>query len=500
MRLGLLRRAAVLLCLVLIGCAQSSHSVEAPTGTAPRQETPPPNIVYILADDLGYGELGCYGQTKIQTPEIDRLAAEGMRFTHHYSGAPVCAPSRCVLLTGKHLGHSVIRDNGEVKPEGQRPIPDATVTIAERLKEAGYRTGAIGKWGLGPPGSEGDPTHQGFEHFFGYNCQREAHRFYPKHLWRNREKVLLPGNFEDPKTQYSHDLLSLEALWFIRESVRDPRPFFLFVPYTIPHVDLAVPQDSIDPYLGKLGDEQPYDGSRGYCTHPTPRSAYAGMISRLDRDVGRIMDTLRALGLDENTLVIFSSDNGPTYAGGVEPKYFESSGGLRGLKGSAYEGGIRVPMIARLPGVIAAGSETDHRSAFWDVHPTLCELAGVAPTPGIQGLSFLPTLRGTSQPRHEHLMWEFHGYGGIQAVILAEENGREWKGIRRRCKKEPEGPIALYDLASDPTESTDVAAAHPEVVAKIDRILREDRVPSTVYPQWSFPPPGAKKAPKKKTP
>ena len=491
--------------LFATGCVPFPHSTTASLQTEPAQPEnrakTPPNIVYILADDLGYGELGCYGQTKILTPEIDRLAAEGMRFTRHYSGAPVCAPSRCVLLTGKHLGHAVIRDNGEVKPEGQRPIPDATVTIAEKLKEAGYRTGAIGKWGLGPPGSEGDPTHQGFDHFFGYNCQREAHRFYPKHLWRNREKVILPGNLEEPKTQYSHDLLTLEALWFLRETERDDRPFFLFLPYTIPHVDLAVPQDSIDPYLGKLGREEPYDGSRGYCTHETPRSAYAGMISRLDRDVGRIMETLRALGLDQDTLVIFTSDNGPTYAGGVEPKYFESSGGLRGLKGSVYEGGIRVPMIAHWPGQIAAGSTTDHRSAFWDVFPTLCELAEIepgtgSPTSEIQGISFLPTLRGQPQSRHKHLLWEFHGYGGIQAVILAPEGPREWKGIRRRCKKEPEGPIALFDLASDPTESTDLAAEFPEVVAKIDRILREDRIPSPVYPQWAFPPP-AKKAPKK---
>ena len=453
--------------------------------------TRPPNIVYILADDLGYGELGSYGQTKIQTPHLDRLAAEGMRFTRHYSGAPVCAPSRCVLLTGKHLGHAVIRDNGEVKPEGQRAIPDDTVTIAEVLRDHGYRTGAIGKWGLGAPGSVGDPTAQGFEHFFGYNCQREAHRFYPKHLWRNREKVLLPGNQAEPKTQYSHDLTTLEALWFLREAAIDPRPFFLFIPSTIPHVDLSVPDDSIEPYLGKLGDEKPYDGKKGYCTHPTPRSAYAGMISRLDRDVGRILETLRALGLEDNTIVIFSSDNGPTYAGGVEPDYFESSGGLRGLKGSAYEGGIRVPMIARWPGRIAAASTSDHRSAFWDVFPTLCELAGVPAPIDLDGLSLVPTLLGAEtvgreQPRHEHLIWEFHGYGGIQAVILADDGSHEWKGIRTRCYRDPEGPIALYDLRNDPAETRDVAKEHPEIIARIGKILAEDRSPSSVYPRWDF--------------
>ena len=480
------------LIVLLLGLLSASVLADGPDdppdGAA--TETRRPNIVYILADDLGYGELGCYGQTKIRTPELDRMAAEGVRFTRHYSGAPVCAPSRCVLLTGKQLGNAVIRDNGEVKPEGQRAIPDETVTIAELLRDRGYRTGAIGKWGLGPPGSEGDPTFQGFDHFFGYNCQREAHRFYPKHLWRNRTKVILEGNLEEPRTQYSHDLLTLEALWFMRGSVEDDRPFFLYVPYTIPHVDLSVPEDSMEPYYGGLDDEQPYDGSKGYCTHPTPRSAYAGMISRLDRDVGRILETLRALGVEDDTLVIFSSDNGPTYAGGVEPEYFESSGGLRGLKGSAWEGGIRVPMIARWPGRIQAGSSTDHRSAFWDVLPTLCEVAGSPVPDDTDGLSFLPTLLGTDattpQKQHEHLVWEFHGYGGIQAAILAPADGREWKGVRTRCYRDPDGPIQLFDLASDPTESNDVSDDHPEIVERIRTIFLEDRIPSPVYPIWDY--------------
>lgn len=476
-------------CFVLLGLLWIDHHswLSAQPVESPKQDrSSPPNIIYILADDLGYGEVGCYGQTKISTPSLDQLAREGMRFTRHYSGAPVCAPSRCVLLTGRHLGHSVIRDNGEVKPEGQRPIPTDTVTIAEVLSEAGYRTAAIGKWGLGPPGSEGDPNRQGFDHFFGYNCQREAHRFYPKHLWRNQERVVLEGNLEDPKTQYSHDLLTLEALWFLRSAARGPDPFFLYLPYTIPHVDLSVPEDSMEPYYGELGDEQPYDGSKGYCTHPTPRSAYAGMISRLDRDVGRILETVRALGLDKNTLVIFSSDNGPTYAGGVEPKYFESSGGLRGLKGSAWEGGLRVPMIAWWPGKIEAGTTSDHRSAFWDIFPTLCELAGVTREYQTEGISLLPTLQGREQPRHAYLAWEFHGYGGIQAVLLAEDETREWKGVRTRCYRAPDGPIKLFDLRSDPTESKNLAPSHPDVVAQIEKILREDRSPSVVYPRWNY--------------
>lgn len=469
-------------------------ALSTPISASPPDADAPPNIVYILSDDLGYGELGCYGQEWIRTPRIDRMAAEGMRFTRHYAGAPVCAPSRCVLLTGKHLGHAVIRDNGEVKPEGQRPIPDATVTVAELLAARGYRTGAIGKWGLGPPASEGDPNRQGFDHWFGYNCQREAHRFRPQHLWRNQEKVILAGNLEEPRTQYSHDLLTLEALWFLRDAALRDAPFFLYLPYTIPHVDLDVPADSMEPYVGALGDEQPYDGSKGYCTHPTPRSAYAGMISRLDRDVGTILDTLRALGLEENTLVIFSSDNGPTYAGGVEPEYFESSGGLRGLKGSAFEGGIRVPMVARWPGRIAAGSVTEHRSAFWDVLPTLCELAGAEIPDDTDGISFLPTLLGAGeQARHSHLLWEFHGYGGIQAVILADDGTHEWKGIRTQCRKDPAGPIGLFDLRADPRETRDVAAEHPDVVARIETLLVEDRIPSPVYEVWDFGRGGSKK-------
>ena len=338
-----------------------------------------PNIIFVLADDLGYGDLGCYGQKKIQTPHIDRLAAEGIRFTQHYSGNAVCAPSRCCLMTGKHPGHAHIRDNSEVKPEGQRPIPASSVTIAMLLKDRGYATAATGKWGLGAPGSEGDPIRQGFDLFFGYNCQRHAHNYYPTYLWRNNERMALAGNTAGVTGKhYSHDLIEAEALRFIDEN--RSRPFLLYVPFTIPHLALQVPEDSLRQYVGKW-DDPPYDGSRGYQPQPHPRAAYAAMITRMDRSVGRILQRVAQWGLDRDTIVFFTSDNGPTHdkVGGSDSDFFASAGPLRGLKGSLYEGGIRVPMIARWPGKIAPGRTTDLPSAFWDVLPTLCEVSGARP-------------------------------------------------------------------------------------------------------------------------
>ncbi len=438
-----------------------------------------PNVVFILADDLGYGDLGCYGQEKIRTPSLDRMAAEGMRFTQHYSGAPVCAPSRCVLMTGLHTGHAYIRDNSEVKPEGQQPIPAETVTIAKLLKERGYATAAIGKWGLGPPGSSGDPNRQGFDLFFGYNCQRHAHNYYPRYLWRNDRRVELEGNDAGVTgKQYSTDLCTAEALRFIREN--KDRPFFLYLPYTIPHVAIQVPEDSLAEYRGRWPDP-PYTGGKGYQPHPAPRAGYAAMITRMDRDIGRIFALLRQLGLDDKTLVIFSSDNGPVHdgVGGSDAEFFKSAGPLRGLKGTVYEGGIRVPMIARWPGKIKAGSRTEHVSAFWDVLPTVAEVAGAKPPPRIDGVSFLPTLLGTGgQKRHEFLVWEFYGYGGQQAVRLGD-----WKGIRLNCHKDPKGPIQLYDLKTDPAEGRDVAAQHPEIVARIERVMASEHTDS---PLWRF--------------
>ncbi len=472
-----------------------------------------PNIVYILADDLGYAELGCFGQEKIKTPHLDRLAAEGMRFTQNYCGNAVCAPSRCCLMTGKHPGHAYIRSNRRAKlPEelkekyglqfsGQEPIPDAEVTVAELLKRKGYATAAVGKWGLGHVGTTGDPNKQGFDLFFGYNCQGHAHSYYPGHLWRNHEKVKLdndppiPGHAKlpdgadpaDPASyapyqgkDYAADRMIDAALGFIREN--KDGPFFLYFPSPIPHLALHVPDEDLKPYLGQW-DETPFLGGRGYTPHRTPRAAYAAMITRLDKDVGRIMACLKELGLDKNTLVVFSSDNGTTHLEReVDYEFFRSVGPLRGLKGSLYEGGIRVPMIARWPGRIEPGSKSDHLTAFWDVMPTLAEIAGVEPPTGIDGISFAPTLLGRpeDQKKHDYLYWEFTGYGGQQAVRMGP-----WKAVRqnmlRRNHPDPL-KIELYNLEKDIGESKDVAAEHPEIVARMRLIMKKEHVPSELFP------------------
>ncbi|MGA1369406.1 MAG: arylsulfatase [Blastocatellia bacterium] len=437
----------------------------------------PPNIVLVVADDLGYAELGSYGQKRIRTPHLDRLAAEGLRFTDFYAGSPVCAPSRYVLMTGLHGGHAYLRDNREVQPEGQWPIPDSTVTLAELLRARGYATGAFGKWGLGFVGSEGDPNRQGFDLFYGYNCQRQAHNFYPTHLWRNNRKELLEGNHRGGTgRQYSHDLIEAEALRFVREH-RD-RPFFLFVPFTIPHLALQVPEDSLAEYRGQWEDP-PYDGKNGYLPHPNPRAAYAAMVTRMDRSVGRLMETLRQAGLDRQTIVLFTSDNGPTYdrLGGSDSDFFRSAGIFRGYKGSVYEGGIRVPLIARWPGHIKAGRTSALPAAFYDLLPTLVEIAGGQPHQPVDGISLVPTLTGRgTQPRHKFLFWDFNGYGGQQAVRYGD-----WKGVRRDISK-GNRVLELYDLRRDPGERDDVARANPKIVQEIERILLANHEPSTLFP------------------
>lgn len=481
-------------------------------------QPPAPNIVFIFADDLGYGELGCYGQQKIKTPHIDRLAAQGMRFTDFYSGNAVCAPSRCSLMTGKHPGHAYIRNNRQAKLPaelveqhgltfpGQEPIPADEVTIAELLKAKGYATAAIGKWGLGHIGTSGDPNAQGFDLFFGYNCQAHAHSFYPGHLWRNDQKFPLnndppvPGHAslppaadpQDPASyaafkgrDYAPDRMLDEALRFLRENRQ--RPFFLYFPSTLPHVALHVPDEDLKPYLGRW-DETPFTGG-GYTPHRTPRAAYAAMISRLDKSVGRIMQQLAELGLDENTLVLFTSDNGTTHLEKeVDFKFFRSVGPLRGLKGSLFEGGIRVPMIARWPGKIAAGSTSELPSALWDVLPTIAEIAGVEPPARIDGISFAPTLLGQAdrQRRHEYLYWEFPGYGGQQAVRMGD-----WKAVRqemlRRGNPDPLR-IQLYHLRDDLGESRDLAAEHPDVVARMGEIIQAAHTPSDLFPMRPIDP------------
>lgn len=438
-----------------------------------------PNIVYIMADDLGYAELGCYGQKKIKTPNIDKLAAEGMMFTQHYSGNPVCAPSRCALMTGLHTGHAQIRANKEVGGKegwvlgstigGQWPLEAGTMTVAGILKDAGYTTGAFGKWGLGRVGTTGDPNKQGFDHFYGYICQRQAHTFYPNHLWRDGEVEWIEANKDGKDQVYSHDLIAQEALKFI--STNKDRPFFLYVPFTIPHMALQVPEDSLAEYRGKWPDP-PYKGDKGYFAHPNPRACYAAMVTRMDKDVGRIMSLLKDLALDDNTLVIFTSDNGPTFNGGSDSAFFESAKPLRGLKGSVYEGGIRVPYIARWPGRIKAAGTNNHISAFWDFLPTCCELIGKDPPQDIDGISMLPTLLGQDQEqkKHEYMYWELRGQ---QAIRMGK-----WKALRLK----PGTEIELYDLDSDIAESKDLADEHPEIVAEMAKIFRTGRTESEVFP------------------
>jgi len=447
--------------------------------TAARRKKP--NIIFILADDLGYGDLGCYGQQKIATPNLDQMAAEGMRFTDHYAGSTVCAPSRCALMTGLHTGHCYVRGNREAKPMGQTPLPDETVTVAELLKQAGYVTGLIGKWGLGGPGSTGAPNKQGFDYFYGYLCQRHAHNYYPEFLLRNEEMVTLKGNkVANPqpdgagvaieRAQYSHDLLTEEALAFIPRN--KDRPFFLYLAYTIPHANNEAGQEGMEvPSLEPYADKD----------WPQPQKGHAAMITRMDRDIGRLFATLAELGLDENTLVMFSSDNGPHREGGNNPDFNDSNGPLRGIKRDLYEGGIRVPMIARWKGVIKAGSVTNHVSAFWDFLPSCCELVGVKTPSGLDGISMVPTLLGqdNKQKRHEFLYWEFHEQGKKQAVRMGQ-----WKGVRLNVEKNPDGPIELYTLKEDVAEEHNVADQYPQIVAKIANYMKIAQTPSEY---WSLP-------------
>ena len=452
-------------------------------GPACRRAAPVrPNIVLVLADDLGHAQLGCYGETRIRTPHIDRLAAEGTRFTRAYSGSPVCAPSRCVLLTGRHTGHAHIRDNREIQPEGQAPLPAGTPTLPGLLRDEGYATALVGKWGLGYPGSEGEPLRQGFDRFFGYNCQRKAHNHYPPELWRDGERVRLDGNDGGPAgRQYAPDLFEAEALDFIARNRR--RPFFLFFATTVPHLALQVPGDSLAEYAGRW-PETPYAGGRGYLPHPTPRAAYAAMVTRFDRGVGRIAALLDRLGLERDTLVLVASDNGPTYdVGGYDPDFFRGAGGLRGHKGQVYEGGIRVPLVARRPGAVPAGRVCGADVAFQDLLPTLLDVAGAAarlPGEGLDGLSFAPLLGGGDGGeafRERTFYMEFPDYGGQQMARL----GR-WKAVRRGLAEDRDAPVELYDLEADPGETVDLAADRPDVVAELGRIMAREHSPSALFP------------------
>lgn len=464
--------------LVIFLCSCSNINNEA------AEDKAPPNIIYILADDLGYGDLSSYGQVKFSTPHLDQLAREGMRFTRHYSGSTVCAPSRSVLMTGLHTGHTPIRGNQEVKPEGQEPLPASVETLAERLKEVGYVTGAFGKWGLGYPGSEGDPLNQGFDRFFGYNCQRYAHRYYPAYLWEDSEKFYLEGNGWTTTETYAPDLIQERTIEFIREN-RDTS-FFAYVPIVIPHAELIVPDDEIfQQYLG-LYPETPYVGRPGadygpdmvigmYCSQEYPHATFAAMVHRIDLYVGEIVKVVEELGLSENTIIMFTSDNGPHLEGGADPRFFNSNAGLRGFKRDLYEGGIRVPFIVSWPGTIAQGGISDHPSAFWDLFPTLAELTGFECLES-DGISFLPELLGEEQEEHPFLYWEFHEMGGRQAILVDP-----WKAVRLNVGKDPDAPLELYNLESDPFEENNVADAHPDLVEIFASMMEEEREPSEKF-------------------
>jgi len=451
-----------------------------------------PNVIFILADDLGIGDLGCYGQQKIRTPNIDHLAADGMRFLQHYTGCSVCAPSRCALMTGKHMGHAAIRDNAQRGPseEGQRPMPQDTFTVARLMQNAGYYTGIIGKWGLGMPEDHSSPRDMGFNYSFGYLCQSMAHTYYPPYLWRNNERETLAGNPSydvsmkgviEPKGEiYSHDMMASDALKFVRD--HHDKPFFLYLAFTIPHLSLQVPEDSMAEYQGQW-TETPFRNTRHYANNETPRAAYAGMITRMDRDVGRLMALLKELGVDDHTLVFFSSDNGAVFPlAGTDPVFFQSTGGFRGYKQDLYEGGIRTPLIARWPGKIQAGVTSDQPSVFYDFLPTMAELNGVPPPADTDGISYLPTLFGkpAQQKQHDFLYWEYQSAGGAVAVRMGD-----WKAIANKIKKNPNANFEVYNLASDRTESHDVAAEHPEIVAKAREIIAREHTPSPIK-EWNF--------------
>lgn len=473
---------------------------------------PPPNIIYILADDLGYGELGVYGQTKIKTPNIDALAKNGMLFTQHYSGAPVCAPARYVFVTGKHAGHSHIRGNdewgsrGEVwnyekvfrdpNLEGQRPIKKNTPTIGNQLKNAGYTTSIIGKWGLGAPLTEGIPNLKGFDYFYGYNCQRQAHNLYPSHLWENTEKILLNNELISPRTKldsladpyleqsyskftqqdYAPQKMQEKALDFITKN--KDQPFFMYYASPLPHLPLQVPKKDVEEYKKVFGKEEPYLGNQSYFPNRNPKAAYAAMITYLDNQVGEIVALLKEEGIYENTVIFFSSDNGPTYLGGVDFNYFESSkpftNGFGRTKGFLYEGGIRVPLIASWPNHIEPGSKSNHISAFYDLMPTLCDIAGTDAPEAIDGISFKSTLLNKKQKQHDFLYWEFPAYQGQQAVRMGK-----WKGIRKNIFK-GNMKIELYNLETDLEELNDVSSKYPEVVEKISEVMLEEHEPATI--------------------
>ncbi|HEX2846128.1 MAG TPA: arylsulfatase [Chitinophagaceae bacterium] len=489
-------------CLFLVGALIFSLLLYAQVKST-KQAGSSPNVILIYADDLGYGELGCYGQQKIKTPNLDRMAKEGMRFTQHYASSPVCAPARAMLMTGKHGGHSYIRGNYELggfKDEeegGQMPLPEGVFTLPEMLKNAGYTTGMAGKWGLGMPGTTGSPLLQGFDYYYSVLDQKQAHNFYPTHLWENDKWDTLnnpvinvhqrldstkatDADFDYYKGRdYAITKMTEKALGFIDRNKQ--KPFFLYLPYTLPHLSLQVPDELVQQYIGQF-DERPYYGQLGYASHKYPMSAYAAMITYLDVQVGIIMEKIKQLGLDNNTIIMFSSDNGATFNGSVNTKFFNSAGGLRGLKMDLYEGGVREPFIARWPGIIPAGKTSNLVSAQYDLLATLAELTRQTIPNKTDGISFLQELKGNhaTQKRHEYLYFEYPEKGGQIAIRMGD-----WKGVRTDVRKNPNALWQLYNLAADRNEATDIATQYPEIVKKFEEIQKREHQHPHIM-EWEF--------------
>lgn len=432
----------------------------------------PPNVIYMMVDDLGVGDLGCYGQKQIKTPAIDRLAARGVRFAQHYSGSTVSAPSRCSLMTGKHTGNAFIRGNKGVKgPDGEQydyPLKNDEVTVAEIFKKYDYITACIGKWGMGGPESEGHPLKQGFDYFYGYLGQLNAHRYYPRFLWENNTKIELNEAF------YTPYLLLEKTLGFIEQN--KDRPFFLYLTPTLPHADLLVPNEELEPFQNQFF-ETPFIHNH-YANQPRPRATYAAMVSRIDKDVERITALLEEKGILDNTIFIFTSDNGVHAEGGHDPDYFDSNGPFRGIKRDLYDGGIRTPFIVQWPAQVPAGMVSFHVSAFWDFLPTVCDLLGEPVPVESDGLSYLPTLNGKGeQKRHDYLYWEFHEEGGKQAVL--KDN---WKLIKLNVNEPDNTTFELYHLSSDPSEQMDVAKQYTGKIAELRQLIDQAHRSSELFP------------------
>jgi arylsulfatase A len=441
-------------------------------------QTKKPNIILILADDLGYGDIGCYGQQKIETPNLNKLAKMGVKFTQFYSGSAVCAPARCALMTGMHTGHAAIRGNVTIKPEGQMPLPDSIITFPILLQKAGYTTAAFGKWSLGFITTAGDPQKKGFDEFYGYNCQTLAHNYYPDHLWHNHDRVDLAGNLKYDSV-YSADLIHRQAMQFLK--ARKNEPFFLYLPYTLPHADVIVPHDEAYEHYVKKFNELPAipvkNDEENSHYDPFPHAAYAAMVTRLDKFVGEIMELLKDQKMEENTLLIFTSDNGPHKEKGGDPVFFNNSGGFRGIKRDLYEGGIREPFIAYQKGVTRAGTVNEIPAALWDLFPTFLEMTNVKFGREIDGVSILPSMKGQKQKPHEYFYWELHESGGKQAVRMGK-----WKAIRLNVSTTAPSAVELYHLEKDPREKNNIAAQHPGIVKQAEAFMKGAYRPNPDWP------------------